>query len=303
MAPEQFAGRAEVGSDLYALGATLVFLLSGRHPAELEVHRMRPEYRDHVQISEPFAQLIDLLLEPAIEDRVRDAESALRALTRVERKRKRKRGLNHRRRTERERREKVLDAEGGSWLSVRVKEDALSVEVPPLHSSRERASALLSAATLAGFCSLASSLPWLALFLATPVGIYAAVRLFEALSSARLLVGRKRYTLRKEIFGVPLRRITGETRSLWVSREIGPFGPMSSLALRDADLEEHRLIPWMTEDERTWLLDVLKAELPRIKSKAELLADPREALPPPRMRGLAVRLNLLPTRRMVRVCY
>ncbi|HIK30485.1 MAG TPA: serine/threonine protein kinase [Oscillatoriales cyanobacterium M4454_W2019_049] len=35
MPPEQFGGRAVPASDLYSLGATLMYLLTGRHPADL----------------------------------------------------------------------------------------------------------------------------------------------------------------------------------------------------------------------------------------------------------------------------
>ena len=35
MPPEQFRGKALPASDLYAIGATIIFLLTGRSPAEL----------------------------------------------------------------------------------------------------------------------------------------------------------------------------------------------------------------------------------------------------------------------------
>ena len=35
MAQEQFGGRAVPASDLYSLGATLIYLVTGSHPADL----------------------------------------------------------------------------------------------------------------------------------------------------------------------------------------------------------------------------------------------------------------------------
>jgi serine/threonine protein kinase len=80
MAPEQDRGQVYPASDLYGLGSTLVFLLTHRSPAELPQRRLKIDFRSHVQISEPFADWLDLMLEPMVEDRFHSALQALRAL-------------------------------------------------------------------------------------------------------------------------------------------------------------------------------------------------------------------------------
>lgn len=77
MPPEQLIGRAAPGSDLYALGATLVHLATRHHPADLPVQRLRPDWTPHARLPKPFARWIDRLLEPNVEKRPRSALLAL----------------------------------------------------------------------------------------------------------------------------------------------------------------------------------------------------------------------------------
>ncbi len=77
MAPEQVAGRADGRADLYALGATLVHLMTGRSPSRLPSERLRLQWRDHASVAPRFATFVDRLLEPAVEDRPASAAEAL----------------------------------------------------------------------------------------------------------------------------------------------------------------------------------------------------------------------------------
>ncbi|HEY9842933.1 MAG: serine/threonine protein kinase [Candidatus Sericytochromatia bacterium] len=82
MAPEQFSGRALPASDLYALGATLVHLLSGRAPAEIPQDRLRLRFEAYVHCSADCRHWLARLLAPAPEERFASALDALRALSR-----------------------------------------------------------------------------------------------------------------------------------------------------------------------------------------------------------------------------
>ncbi|NES22961.1 MAG: hypothetical protein F6K41_29585 [Symploca sp. SIO3E6] len=80
MAPEQFRGQAVPTTDLYGLGATLLFLLTHRSPAELPTDRLKLDFRSRVQISEKFADWLEKMLEPDAEERFSSAKEALKAL-------------------------------------------------------------------------------------------------------------------------------------------------------------------------------------------------------------------------------
>ncbi len=80
MAPEQFRGQAVLATDLYGLGATLLYLRSGQDPADLPVKQMKIDFRERVKLSFDLANWIDRLLEPIPEDRYRNANQALDGL-------------------------------------------------------------------------------------------------------------------------------------------------------------------------------------------------------------------------------
>ena len=82
MAPEQFQSRVCAGTDLYSLGATAVHLLSGKSPETIEVKRLKPNIHKHIDVDPHLAAILDLLMEPAAEDRYQSAISLRKALNR-----------------------------------------------------------------------------------------------------------------------------------------------------------------------------------------------------------------------------
>jgi serine/threonine protein kinase len=74
---EQFSGRAVPASDLYALAATLIHLLTGISPANLPQQELRIQFREIVKLDRNFARWLDRMLSPSPEHRYQTAKEAL----------------------------------------------------------------------------------------------------------------------------------------------------------------------------------------------------------------------------------
>ncbi|MBW4528709.1 MAG: serine/threonine protein kinase [Phormidium tanganyikae FI6-MK23] len=77
---EQFGGRATFASDLYALGATLIHLLTGIAPADLPQQSARLQFREFVRLNPGFVRWLEKLTEPNLERRFQTAQEARQAL-------------------------------------------------------------------------------------------------------------------------------------------------------------------------------------------------------------------------------
>lgn len=84
MAPEQVGGQAAFASDLYSLGATLVYLATGCHLGELPRNGLKVRFACSTErLSANFQRWINWLIEPVSGDRPQSAQQALTALNRL----------------------------------------------------------------------------------------------------------------------------------------------------------------------------------------------------------------------------
>ncbi|MBE8965345.1 serine/threonine protein kinase [Nostocales cyanobacterium LEGE 12452] len=80
MPPEQFGGRTVAASDLYSLGATLIYLVTGTHPADLPQKDFRIQFEQLANLSPSFSNWLKWMIEPSLERRLSSAEQAIAAL-------------------------------------------------------------------------------------------------------------------------------------------------------------------------------------------------------------------------------
>ncbi|MBD1883639.1 ankyrin repeat domain-containing protein [Microcoleus vaginatus] len=80
MAPEQCLGQAVPATDLYGLGATLLYLLTHRSPAELPTNILEKDFRSQIQISSAFANWLGKTIASDLENRFNSAKEALELL-------------------------------------------------------------------------------------------------------------------------------------------------------------------------------------------------------------------------------
>lgn len=83
MPPEQFGGRAVPASDLYGLGATLIYLITGKHPAEIPQRQLKLQFEPLTRMSPAFTRWLACLIAPGLDERFASAEAALQQLNRL----------------------------------------------------------------------------------------------------------------------------------------------------------------------------------------------------------------------------
>lgn len=77
---EQFWGRAVEASDLYALGATLIHLLTGISPADLPHQESQIQFRDRVNLKSDLINWLEKITQLPVEKRFSSAATAKQAL-------------------------------------------------------------------------------------------------------------------------------------------------------------------------------------------------------------------------------
>ena len=80
--PEQMALRPIFASDIYALGMTCLYLLTGKSPKDLDFDAVTGEivWQPHVQVSPNFVRILDKMLKPIVSHRFQSAADVVKAL-------------------------------------------------------------------------------------------------------------------------------------------------------------------------------------------------------------------------------
>ncbi|WP_375513168.1 serine/threonine protein kinase [uncultured Nostoc sp.] len=80
MPPEQFGARTVTASDIYSLGATLIYLVTGTHPADLPQKDFRIQFEQVANLSPSLTRWLKSMTEPSLERRFSSAAVAIAAL-------------------------------------------------------------------------------------------------------------------------------------------------------------------------------------------------------------------------------
>jgi serine/threonine protein kinase len=80
MPPEQFGGRAFPASDLYSLGATLIYLATKKHPAELIQNDLQIEFEPIKHLSLEFTAWLKVMTQASINRRFNSVAAAMEEL-------------------------------------------------------------------------------------------------------------------------------------------------------------------------------------------------------------------------------
>lgn len=269
MAPEQFRGQAFPATDLYGLGTTLLYVLTHRSPAEFPSRQLKINFRSQLPFSSEFADWLEKLLEPAVENRFLSAKEAL----------------------------SVLKGDGvlvpirrrpaGTRVAFTKTEKHLVAELPRNGWGYWDVYNLISALTLLVISSfLFSFLPfifispffWLFPLGAIILGMFGLAKLkeivFKLLGRTKLEIDRQSFRLRWSLLGV-FYQVQGRTQDIdrvelskfvrpedeWYAKFKGEIPqPAIACALLEG-VRTHRFGCWLTPIEKDWLTQEIAAFL------------------------------------------
>ncbi len=264
MAPEQFRGQAVPATDLYSLGATLLFLLTHQSPADLPQARLRIDFRPYVAVSESFATWLDQVIDPLVEDRFPSAQAALTALSApAPLARAGPRPLAPRR------------PPAGTRIQVQKSPTELTITIPPPGLRGETVGIGLFGLLWNGGVLLWAVMAllggaWFAIFFAIPfflVGFGMIAGVANALlAHVNLRVDRQRFILTRRMLGWQ-RQIRGHTADLSKVELQTAYTdngrPVQTIALLEG-INQHKFGTPLTAVEKAWLVDEIDLFLSQV---------------------------------------
>ncbi|WP_346289992.1 serine/threonine-protein kinase [Sphaerothrix gracilis] len=253
MPPEQFGGRATPASDLYSLGATLIYLVTGTHPADLPQENLRIRFEAKARLSGNLKRWLRRMTEPSLEKRFSSVEQARQALQRPSMLT----AQAHRFRPE------------GSRIRVKKGTDTLRIRIPcPIVGPKISMPPVSSwGCIMAVFLSYGWML-WLAIALIGKVGF----SLLSILLSKQIIIGPRYITVAYRLLGLvpllsqslPLQQISQLERReasyqksdwgylkrqaeliIWIGNRACKVDKLGGLTTPELDWLEHELSTWL----------------------------------------------------------
>ncbi|MGB5971553.1 MAG: serine/threonine-protein kinase [Spirulinaceae cyanobacterium] len=263
MSPEQAQGKAYFASDLYSLGATTLFLLTHRSPDELPQEKMRVNFRSQVNISEVFANWLEKMLEPIVEERFKSAKEALKCLQ------------NNQESTS------ILPLTRPQPKNSRIKlvktNQCLKITIPPAGLQRRSLKILLLALSTNAFTLLSTwatvhwQLPILLYLFLLPFWLISLASLsiltFATATSSYLKIEPKRFRLGWHCLGFNyyFQGKTANIKNASLEIKTNPHQKKSIYAVIQEDCQKHKFCWGTTVIEKTWLVAEIKDFLEKRK--------------------------------------
>jgi eukaryotic-like serine/threonine-protein kinase len=274
MPMEQMIGKAKPASDLYALGVSLIYLLTHVPPDQIPLKEMRLDYKEWIQDSSPLTRLIDRLIEPDVDKRLGDASKALETLHRKPTFPDRQQKAPH------AHRDRISDAELDlyelqppymSRIRAEFEHDRLNLYIPG--SGIRGAPILIFAIFWLGFISVWTSITLFAFlpmaFFSLPfwgVGIFLLASGIGRMQPATIQITPEDIYIQKggiqipKAYPIPLHHIGGASTAQPMMRAKGSVPPSNVIAIQ-AGAKTIKIDKGLSEAEAEWVCHVLHAYL------------------------------------------
>lgn len=274
MPPEQFRGRAFFASDLYSLGATLIFLLTHRSPAELPNQRLKIDFRSKISVSEDFAHWLDKMTAPTFEERYHSATEALQVL-----QKKRPITPNFDLKTVSHRPPK------GSKINLNWSDTELNLKIPPAGWNKETFNTLISVGNLFSLGITISVifvifnqgnfyLLLLILLLINGMGItFLFLFIWRVFATSEITINRNLFMITRKIFNLKFKKM-GQTiniQNISVMNDVnfqGRAGLYCTIEYKGDNYHWYKFGNGLTPVEKDWLVNEIRDFVTQIRLKS-----------------------------------